>query len=165
MVVLGGSLTVAGGLFDDIEGFGGGNPLVDNCNGRAKSDFSYSAILEKLLNEHFPCHKEADPSGEEGGAGDAATGHHHRLRRHRHHRSGDAGDAGGPPAPPRLTSAQRKGRHIVHNAGRGATGSYHWVEEMSRWMNSPMGIRDNPFDEGADLVRSRPCPPGCASLC
>lgn len=150
ILVLGGSLSAGHGIFEGIGLDDNNRTLYTECMSQMASKYSYSALLENLLNEQFPCHAEDDPTGsysEPDRAAEARSHHRHLWRRGRLGR--DGADA---PAPTYISKAQREGRHIVVNVARAGVGSYYWVSEMARWWTA----RDDvvtPFDDGVDLVR------------
>lgn len=175
VLVLGGSLTVGAGTMPEREK-GESRDKTNYCTNLGT--YRYSHLLEGLLNEQFPCKAELPTEGAgprrqrahkwshhrprhrnhsgDGGDGSPEHGMDHGHARGGSHGGGGGGDGDGDGAGDgaHLTEAQLRGRHVVRNMGVGAVGTFHWVTEMARWMNSKMS-EDTPFSDGVDLASAR----------
>lgn len=140
------------------------------------ANFSFTGVLERLLNKHFPCSSEAPAkadgdnniTGLGGRSGAARAGHswrHRGKKRLQHSRNAAEPATTAGSAEPQeeqhrdqqhqpLSRAQLSGRHVVENFGRHMCGSFFWMQEMARWRHSPAHDTGNPFDDIVDLVRA-----------
>lgn len=144
---MGGSITAGMGLFDWVRSVVNDHDEtvhreLDACD-ESRKKYTFTGILETLLNEHFPCVAEAPPATATGQTWRGAGG---KV-------AGGGGGSNASAGPLVFTEAQRSGRHIVENLGRQGTGTNYWMQEMARWKNSRRRELTDPFAYGVDLVR------------